>query len=97
MFQAGSLSFHSSSYDWLVVSGKDLAQFQGTGVVNGVSGFAFKLTTYDGARSGNQDGFRIRIWDEFGVVYDNRAGADDKASRANTQVVSGGSVVIHAK
>ena len=41
MFEAGDLQFQSDSYEWLVVAGKDRAQFKGTGSVNGLDGYQF--------------------------------------------------------
>jgi PKD repeat protein len=96
-FTAGNLRFESDSYEWLVVSGQDRAQFKGIGTINGVPGFQFMLTAYDGADSRNPDGFRIKIWTDAGRVYDNRDGADDKPTAANTQPIAGGSIVIHAR
>jgi hypothetical protein len=90
------LRFHSHSYDWLVVAGKDRAQFNGMGFVNGVDGYTFMLTACDGGATA-PDGFRIKIWDEVGVVYDSRAGADDSLTYANVQTIGGGSIVIHRK
>ncbi|HEX6129005.1 MAG TPA: ELWxxDGT repeat protein, partial [Candidatus Limnocylindria bacterium] len=95
VFQAG-LRFHSDSYEWLVVAGKDRAQFKGIGAVNGVDGYEFMLTAYDSGGTG-PDGFRIKIWNEIGVVYDNRSGADDSLAVADTQAIGGGSIVIHRK
>ncbi len=87
-FKAGDLNFHSSSYDWLVVTGADYARFKGSGTINGMGDYRFMLWAGDDA----PDTFRIRIWteDEFGVetdVYDN--GFD--------QAIGGGSIVIHSK
>ncbi len=50
-FQAGNLNFHSEAYSSLVVSGYK-AQFRGTGTVNGVTGYKFTLTAYDGQVNG---------------------------------------------
>ena len=63
-FKAGDLNFHSSAYDpgSLVVSaGK--AQYRGTGTINGVAGYKFVLTAYDGQGpgGGGVDRFRIKI------------------------------------
>jgi len=70
-------SFHSESYQWLVVAGPK-AQFKGTGTVNGVSGFGFLLTATDGQLpgGGDIDRFRIKIWELSSelVVYDNVRG-----------------------
>jgi hypothetical protein len=97
VFQAGNLNFHSAAYDWLVVAGKDRAQFKGAGSINGVAGYEFMLTAYDGAAAGARDGFRIKIWAADSLVYDNRAGMDDEPSQGNTLPISGGSIVIHPK
>jgi beta propeller repeat protein len=85
VFQAGNLNFHSSSYDWLVVTGSNYARFKGTGAINGAGAYKFMLWAGDGP-----DTFRIRIWteDDDGTetdIYDN--GFD--------QDIGGGSIVIH--
>ena len=91
MFTAGSLNFHSTSYDYLVVNkGSSRAQFKGTGTINGIGGFGFIIWATDGdVRRAGPDTFRIRIWDDSTgtetVIYDN--GTD--------QVLSGGNVTIH--
>jgi PKD repeat protein len=88
VFKAGSLSFQSDNYDWLVVTGGDSAKFKGSGTINGLGDYKFMLWADDG----ETDTFRIRIWeeDELGNetdVYDN--GFD--------QEIGGGSIVVHAK
>ncbi len=96
-FQAGNLNFHSDAYQWLVISGPK-AQYKGTGTLNGVPGYGFLLTAWDGQASGGggQDKFRIKIWDSSGtVVYDNQMGASDTDDP--TTVIQGGSIVIHSK
>ena len=97
-FQVGNFDFRSTSYDWLAVSSWK-AQFKGLGAVNGVSGYAFLLTAYDGDEQGGDgvDRFRIKIWrvSDNVVVYDNRFGAPDDLSGADPQALSGGSIVIH--
>ncbi len=90
-FKAGDLSFHSDSYDWLVVTGSDYAKFKGTGTINGSGEYKFMIWAGDGGKDG-EDTFRIKIWeeDEYGledVVYDN--GMD--------QVIDSGSIVVHTK
>jgi hypothetical protein len=91
-FQAGNLNFHSSSYDWLVVTGSDYARFKGTGTINGYGGdygdYKFMLWAGDN----DPDTFRIKIWEEDDdgnefVVYDN--GMD--------QAIDGGSIIVHTK
>jgi PKD repeat protein len=87
-FHAADLNFHSSSYQWLVVTGSDYARFKGSGTINGMGDYRFMLWAGDDA----PDTFRIRIWeeDEFGAetdIYDN----------GFNQAIGGGSIVIHTK
>ena len=97
-FQVGNLNFHSESYSWLVVSGYK-AQFKGTGTLNGVTGYDFTLTAYDGQISGagntGFDRFRIRITKNNAVVFDNRNGVSPDMDTADPQNIAGGSIVIH--
>ncbi|MDW4911250.1 family 43 glycosylhydrolase, partial [Streptomyces sp. ADMS] len=66
--------FRATSNDWLVVAGSK-AVYQGSGTVNGVGGYAFRVTATD-----KPDTFRIRIWKKStgDVVYDNRTGTAAK-------------------
>jgi hypothetical protein len=96
-FKAGNFNFHSSLYDWLVVSGS-MAQYKGKGEVNGVAGYSFLLTSTDGQLSGGGgiDKFRIKVMNSLGVVvYDNMLGLADDMVPGNGQAVAGGSIVIH--
>ena len=87
IFQAGDLNFHSTSYDWLLVTGSDYAKFKGVGTINGEDEYKFMLWAGDK----EPDTFRIKIWYEVDdvefVVYDN--GTD--------QDIGGGNIVIHTK
>ena len=89
-FQVASFDFHSTVYQWLVVSGSQ-AQYKGTGTINGAGNYNFLLTASDGS----PDGFRIKITDPAtnAVIYDNLPAATD--SVGNTQNIGGGSIVIH--
>jgi hypothetical protein len=89
-FHAGNLNFKSTSYDWLVVAGTK-AQYKGTGTINGAGNYKFMLTAIDGSKG--PDMFRIRIWDDNGLVYDNQMGASDTADP--TTAIVGGSIVVH--
>lgn len=87
-FHVADLNFHSSSYDWLVVTGSNYAMFKGIGTINGSGSYRFMLWAGDG----EPDTFRIKIWteDNLGnetIVYDN--GSD--------QPIDGGSIVVHTK
>jgi hypothetical protein len=98
-FQVANFNFHSNAYQWLVVSG-GLAQYKGTGTINGSGNYNFLLTARDGALVGNNtpDGFRIKITDQGGnVVYDNMSAAgNDNMTSGNTQALGGGSIIVHS-
>jgi hypothetical protein len=88
-FNVATLNFHSSSYDWLVVTGSNYARFKGSGTINGMGDYRFMIWAGDD----DQDTFRIRIWEEDEssgeetVIYDNDA----------DQPIAGGRIVIHDK
>ena len=90
------MSFTSTSYEWLVVSGSR-ARYKGEGTVNGLGQYGFMLTAVDGDRtdSGAPDEFRIKIWNlSTGVVvYDNKMGEADDSQTGTA--LGGGSMVIH--
>jgi len=86
MFQTANLNFHSSSYEWLVVTGSDYAKFKGMGTINGFGAYKFQIWARDGA----PDKFRIKIWTEDAlgvetVEYDNGI----------EQPIGGGSIIVH--
>jgi hypothetical protein len=96
-FQAATLDFRSTSYEWLVVAGAR-AQFKGLGTINGAGNFGFMLTSIDGDLNGGggTDKFRIKIWDHMNgdaVIYDNQMGASD-GGNDGTELL-GGSIRIH--
>jgi len=94
-FRVADVQFHSTSHEWLVVSGAKL-RFKGSGTINDRGDFAFLVSAVDGDVSGNDpDTFRIKIWDTSTgmVVYDNDPGRGDGAPA--TTVLGGGSIVIH--
>lgn len=95
-FKAGALNFHSTSYDWLIVAGAN-AKFKGVGTINGAGEYSFMITATDGdlLGGGQADGFRIKIWDAGGTVYDNQMGQGDDSN--DTTDLGGGSIVIHNK
>lgn len=98
-FKAGDLNFHSSTYQWLVVSGPR-AQYKGTGQINGAGNYGFLLSGTDGqiTGGGGVDKFRIKIWDidnSGAIVYDNVLGTSDDIDKVNPQAIAGGSIVIH--
>jgi hypothetical protein len=75
-----------------------MAQYKGTGTINGTGNYNFTLTARDGSMVGNNtpDGFRIKITNQSGgVIYDNVPGNSDAVTSGNTQALGGGSVIIH--
>ena len=101
-FQAGKLNFHSSTYQWLVVSGSK-AQFKGVGTINGTGTYNFLITAIDGdlIAKGQSDKFRIKISErnpdgsDGRLVYDNQFGQSDTGDASTA--LSGGSIQIQAK
>ncbi len=93
-FKAGNLNFHSEIYEWLVIAGAR-AQYKGTGTINGTGNYGFLLTAIDGQvkGGGGVDKFRIKIWDNDGIVYDNKMDSPDTGDDATE--LGGGSIVIH--
>ncbi|TPQ16937.1 family 43 glycosylhydrolase [Streptomyces sporangiiformans] len=69
-YAAGKMKFQSTSSDWLVVTGSE-AQYQGSGTVNGTSGYGFRITVTNAP-----DTYRIKIWKKStgDVLYDNLTG-----------------------
>jgi len=95
-FKVANLNFHSTSYDWLVVAGAR-AQYKGSGSINGAGDYRFMLTAIDGQVSGGggTDKFRMKIWGDNGLIYDNQLNAPD--TNDPTTVIGGGSIVVHKK
>lgn len=94
-FKAGNLDFDSNTYDWLVVAGPH-AKFKGEGAINGSGGYRFMVTATDGQVNGGggADGFRIKIWNDDDVVYDNQWNEGDDSNA--TTALGGGSIQIHS-
>jgi len=97
-FNAAQFNFTSTSYDWLIVSGSNKAQFKGTGSIEGrTEVYSFILTAVDGGLKGT-DLFRIKIWNEndSAVIYDNKSGFDNSIDIPGTEILTG-NIVIHTK
>jgi hypothetical protein len=95
-FQAGAVTFASTSMSSLVVSGQN-AQVRGSGTVNGAANYSYLVTVLDGSNGGSADKFRIRIWETATgtTIYDNVAGASDDLDAANPQLIGGGNLTVH--
>jgi hypothetical protein len=87
-FHTADINFHSTSYDWLLITGSDYAKFKGTGTINGEGEYKFQI--WAGESEPDTEGIRIWTEDEFGVetdVYDN----------GFNQEIGGNSIVIHTR
>ncbi len=95
-FHTAGMNFSSTSYEWLVIAGPQ-AKFRGEGTVNGIPGYGFMLSAWDGQVAGGSgvDKFSIKIWslaDPSNILYNNHNGTDDQPP---TTAIGGGSIVIH--
>jgi hypothetical protein len=93
-FPAANLNFQSTSYDWLVVNGS-VAQFQGSGTINGAGNYGFLVTVSAGGHG--QSKIRIKVWDKnngSAVLFDTQMGAADTAPA--TTLLDGGNIVVHS-
>jgi thiamine biosynthesis lipoprotein ApbE len=93
-FRVGDLSFVGEEQEWLVVSGPR-AQFKGRGSINREGDYQYLITAIDGSRrgGGGVDRFRIKIWNDDGIVYDNMPGSGDDADPEG--VLTRGRITIH--
>jgi hypothetical protein len=95
-FTAAILDFHSTSYEWLVITGSGCAKYKGLGTINGGAGYGFMLTACDNGEPGSGDTFRVKIWDTSDndvVVYDNMLGAVTDNSDGGT-TIQGGNIQV---
>jgi K(+)-stimulated pyrophosphate-energized sodium pump len=95
VFATADMTFKSTSYDWLVVSGAE-AFCKGVGTVNGVGAFGFELIVVDEKVKceGGLDKFRIKIWNitTGKAVYDNGLGGPEDVPP--TTSIAGGDISI---
>lgn len=88
-YQDAKINLKSTSIDWLVISGVS-AQFQGTGTINGVGLYTFRVLAKDNAEPGaGVDHFDIRIWEGTNTE------ADPYHKAKNT--LAGGNIAVHKK
>ena len=78
-----------------------MAQYKGSGTINGSGNYNFLLTARDGSLAGGNtpDGFRIKITDPVSgaTIYDNLLSTDNSMTSNNTEALGGGSIMIHSK
>jgi hypothetical protein len=84
-FHPAGLTFKSTSFEWLVVSGSK-AQLKGTGTISGAGTYTFQLTATDG----KPDKVNMRIW------YTDASGTHVVYENPKEQPVNKGSIIIHA-
>ena len=91
-FQFGSNLFRSTSCEGVSKNGTR-AQIQGSGTINGIGSYRFKLIAMDGGSTGT-DRIRMRIWskDTGNLVYDNQMGSSDDGGTGSA--LTAGSIVI---
>ena len=87
------LDFHSTSLDWLVVTGST-AHLQGSGTLDGTGSYGFSIHATEASAG---DAVRIRIWNRVtgDVVYDNAPGSPPDSSDASP--LGGGSIRVHSR
>lgn len=92
LIKFAGLTLKSNNFNWLIVSG-ERAQFQGTGVIDGLGTFGFRVSVFDGDTSG--DRIRIEIWNLVtGLTLFDTQWGDDLDADIQT-LLGGGSVQIH--
>ena len=95
VFAPADMTFKSTSYDWLVVSGAE-ALYKGVGTINGEDKYGFELIVVDEKfkREGGLDKFRIKIWNTTTgkTVYDNGLGGPEEVPP--TTSIAGGDISI---
>ncbi|WP_319502999.1 T9SS type A sorting domain-containing protein [uncultured Draconibacterium sp.] len=96
-FHAAGMKFKSQFHESgsLVISGGK-ATYRGEGTINGEGSYKFTLVAFDGDWNDgtDPDRFRIKIYGDNGVVYDNAIENADENSDDATEL-GGGSIVIH--
>jgi K(+)-stimulated pyrophosphate-energized sodium pump len=95
VFTPAGMTFKSTGYDWLVVSGAE-ARCKGSGKINDSGDYGFVLIIVDGKirGEGEADKFRIKIWDKTTgqIVYDNGMGGPEEVWP--TTSITGGKIAI---
>ena len=77
-----NVSFKATGFDWLVIAG-GRAELQGTGTINAIGAYTFRLIAVDGS----PDTFEIRIW--------NGSGSFDLPLYRVAASPGGGNIVVH--
>lgn len=93
-FNAAGFEFEATDITALVIVDGGKATLQGTGTVNGQSGYTFLVTGLDGGAT-NLDFIRFQIKDAVtnNVVFDSQPGAGNTVEP--TALITAGNVVIH--
>jgi hypothetical protein len=88
-FAVGDLEFRAARFDSMVVS-KTTVTYQGSGTLNGSSGYRFALVADDGDASLRGDTVRVRIWKDGAsdAIYDTQP-RDDLGAPPTTPIAAG--------
>jgi probable HAF family extracellular repeat protein len=76
------LRFESTGYDWLNVQASR-AQYQGSGTLNGASGYQFRVTLIDGARDNVKDDGEVEDEENDSANGNDNGNRNGNANRAN--------------
>lgn len=88
-YHADEINLKSSYYDWINVATAQV-MFEGTGTINGMGSYKFRVRAVDGDKLGTgTDRFEIRIWTGGG-------GFDSPTYRMEGDL-EGGQIVVHKK
>jgi hypothetical protein len=89
--------FHSTSYEWLIISDDDCGMLKGRGAkYHDTSEFEFSLVVCDGSEKDTHDEIVVRIWSaaDGRVVFNNGSDTLDVSFEEATRV-RGGDVQVH--
>jgi hypothetical protein len=89
--------FHSTSFEWLVISDDDCGTLKGRGgLYHDTSDFEFSLVVCDGSERETHDEIVVRIWSaaDGSVVFNNGSNTLEVSLEEATKV-KGGKVQVH--
>jgi len=93
-YQQGDFNLHSSGMEWLVITNKNWAKFQGLAIIKGLDGlYPFHVDARDGDFGGRDqpDRFIIKVW-----APEANPDSDEPIYKASGDL-QGGNIVIHGE
>lgn len=91
-FPEGNISFISTGYQWLVVSGSK-ATFKATGSLNGIPGHTILVSAIDQGLGQNRGVIRVQIKNGTNTIYDTQPGTAETTDP--TTPISRGKITVH--